>query len=185
MKIFSTVNIFCLGKSNGRFGKTKLALYTNYTDVFCRAGQHRSCSSHSPHLTLKHSTELRGTRAQNNYTEENNNSIRNKESTQDWDKSLRTNPSGSYRNCSKVCPTDKCKNSLEWLDKQGRCLYNFCISTTLMSSKGSSSAAMGWPEKLHLYMTKKINFPFSSFLRKTWPLQTKQKSRKAETLFCL
>lgn len=39
----------------------------------------------------KHSTYLRCTRAQNNYTQENNNTIRNKESIREWDKSLWSN----------------------------------------------------------------------------------------------
>lgn len=39
----------------------------------------------------KHSTYLKCTRAQNNYTQDNNNTIRNKESVQEWDKSLWSN----------------------------------------------------------------------------------------------
>lgn len=63
------VNIFCHGKINGRFGKTKLALCTNHMDVSCRARQHRSHSPHWPHLTLKlNITEVH----QNNFTGENN-----------------------------------------------------------------------------------------------------------------
>lgn len=93
MKIFSMVNIFYLSKSNGRFWKTKLVLYTNYMYFFCWSTQHRPHSSLTVHVWLwkKHSPYQRCTRAQTNYTKENKNSIRNKGSIWEQDKSLKNN----------------------------------------------------------------------------------------------